>query len=95
MSDLVVSQQFTAKEPATQLCQLCRSVDCARVAFEELPEDMQKLVQANVTSSQPAGEVCVNCIGVFTRAQTTTPVTAKHFCRRRSRPSDAASDGCR
>ncbi|PYS73074.1 MAG: serine protease [Acidobacteria bacterium] len=51
------------------MCQLCRSVEVARLAFEELPDDLQKLVQANVTSSQPAGEVCINCIGVFTRAQ--------------------------
>ena len=69
MTDLVVSQPSPAKEPVTHVCQLCRSVEGARVAFDELPEDLQTLVQANVTSSQPAGEVCTNCIDVFTRAQ--------------------------
>ena len=69
MSDLVVSQQSPAKESVAPLCQLCRSVETARVAFEEIPADLQKLVQVNMTSSQPAGEVCVNCIAVFTRAQ--------------------------
>lgn len=68
MTDLVTNEVISA-EPATALCHLCRRTDIQRIAFADLPEDLRKLVQANVTSSQPAAEVCTNCVDIFTRAQ--------------------------
>jgi serine protease AprX len=63
MSDVPVS---TLSTPA---CHLCRRLDGSQIAFEDLPEDLQKLVEANVTSQQTAGHVCRACLDVFTRAQ--------------------------
>jgi serine protease AprX len=50
-------------------CNLCRRIDGAPIAFDDLPQDLQKLVEANVTSQETAGEVCRACLDLFTRAQ--------------------------
>jgi serine protease AprX len=52
-----------------QLCQLCRRTDGAKVAFNDLPEDLQELIQANLTSPQVESQVCSTCFELFSRAQ--------------------------
>jgi len=50
-------------------CQLCGHTDESQATFAELSEDVQKLVQANLSSPETEARVCVNCVGLFTRAQ--------------------------
>ncbi len=71
MSDAVITSEQLTTQSSPDLCRLCGRTDASRVTFSELPEDLQKLVQANLTSPQPAGEVCSNCVALFTRAQQT------------------------
>ena len=54
---------------ANQLCHLCRRTDGAQVAFQDLPEDLQKLLEANLTTHQTESQVCRSCLDIFTRAQ--------------------------
>jgi serine protease AprX len=68
MSDLLVNPPISV-EPVSQLCQLCRRASVTHVPFGDLPEDLLKLVQANLTTAQTAAEVCTNCVALFTRAQ--------------------------
>jgi serine protease AprX len=60
MSELLTTQQ---------LCHLCRRTDGSHLAFNELPEDLQKLIEANLTSQQVESHVCRACLDIFTRAQ--------------------------
>lgn len=69
MSDAVITNEPSTNHLTSPLCQLCGHGGTTRVTFSELPDDLQKLVQANLTSPQPAGEVCTNCVALFTRAQ--------------------------
>jgi serine protease AprX len=55
-------------ELLSQLCNLCGQPG-SQVAFTDLPGDLQKLVEANLTTSQISPAVCTNCVGIFTRAQ--------------------------
>ena len=65
MSEILTDHdQTTAHE-----CRLCSRTDGSQVPFADLPEDLQKLVAANLTSPLFDGEVCANCVAVFTRAQ--------------------------
>ena len=52
----------------THLCSLCGHPG-SQVAFTDLPTDLQKLVEANLTTSQTSRAVCTNCVGIFSRAQ--------------------------
>ncbi len=52
-----------------QLCHLCRRADGAQVTFNDLPEDLQKLIEANLTTQQAESQVCRTCVDIFTRAQ--------------------------
>jgi len=54
---------------ASELCHLCRRVGGSQITFDNLPQDLQKLVQANLTSEQTRGQVCNACVEIFTRAQ--------------------------
>jgi serine protease AprX len=51
------------------LCHLCRRADVGRITFANLPDDLQKLIEANLTTHTSSTEVCTNCVSVFTRAQ--------------------------
>ncbi len=51
------------------LCHLCRRSDAGRIAFANLPGDLQKLIEANLAAHSGETEVCTNCVSVFTRAQ--------------------------
>jgi serine protease AprX len=53
---------------SSQVCNLCGQAG-SQIAFTDLPPDLQKLVEANLTTSKASGEVCANCVEVFTRAQ--------------------------
>jgi serine protease AprX len=55
-------------ETKSQLCHLCGHAG-SQITFTDLPPDLQKLVEANLTTSKGTGEVCTNCVGIFTRAQ--------------------------
>jgi serine protease AprX len=64
MSNLVDSTLATA-----HYCHLCRRIDGSPIAFTDLPEDLQKLVEANRTFKGEEGPVCKSCVDIFTRAQ--------------------------
>jgi serine protease AprX len=64
MSKLVDSTLATAHH-----CHLCRRIDGSPIAFTDLPEDLQKLVEANRTFKGEEGPVCRSCVDIFTRAQ--------------------------
>ncbi len=54
---------------SARLCSLCNRTKISSDHSPDLPADLQKLVQANLTDPQPAAEVCMNCVALFTRAQ--------------------------
>ena len=55
-------------ELIAQLCNLCGQAG-SQVAFSDLPDDLQKLVEASLTTSRTSRAVCTNCAEIFTRAQ--------------------------
>jgi len=52
-----------------QLCHLCRRAHGAHLPFSELPQDLQNLIEANLTTQQVESQVCRSCVDIFTRAQ--------------------------
>jgi serine protease AprX len=67
MSELITNSPISPERPK-QLCHLCGRAG-ALITFSDLPLDLQKLVEANLTTSNATGEVCTNCVVIFTRAQ--------------------------
>src|SRR5215510_10956372 len=67
MSEIATDSSISTSP--SKLCHLCRRADGHQVAFSALPEDLQKLVQANLTTSEVSGQVCAKCVSIFTRAQ--------------------------
>jgi len=55
-----------ATQETKHACRLCTRTDGSPIHFDDLPEDLQKLVEAN---SKSDGHVCANCVGIFERAQ--------------------------
>jgi len=55
-----------ASQLTKHACRLCTRTDGPPIHFDDLPVDLQKLVEAN---SKSDGHVCANCVGIFTRAQ--------------------------
>lgn len=64
-----VNNSLVQSTAAEQLCQLCGRADNLHLEFKDLPEDLQKVVEVNLTSQTANGRVCANCVDIFTRAQ--------------------------
>jgi len=55
-----------ATQETKHACRLCTRTDGSPIHFDDLPVDLQQLVETN---SKSDGHVCANCVGIFTRAQ--------------------------
>jgi serine protease AprX len=58
-----------ATQETRHACRLCTRTDGSPIPFDDLPPDLQKLVEANLTSDKSDGQVCATCVAIFTRAQ--------------------------
>ena len=70
MSESLLSNSLDqAADTATLCCYLCGRLDKQRIPLSELHADIRTLVKANAGVTDELGQVCANCVELFSRAK--------------------------